>query len=291
MEDYITKIPDIQKKEWAADKGPLTETERVKIGSILGQINWAARQGRYDLSYGVSHCQQLAGAGLREAMEWTAKLIARARKEVEVKVSKLDCDLKEVVIISASDAAYAAQPKGHSQGGVMCMMANPKVLDGIAPVAVLEAQSMKIQRVVRCSMSAELSMAAEAFEHGDFARAVLAETLFADFDIRRWKWYASRRSHYLVIDAKTGYDVMNSAVLREALIEEGTGNYVRWIPGRETVSDGLTKWGDNGVLLQVLREGRWSLVDTEEAQRLRREAAERKRRYAHGRTSTPTPTP
>ena len=304
MEDYITKIPEIQKEEWAADKGPLTEAERVKIGSILGQINWAARQGRYDLSYGVSHCQQLAGAGLREAMEWTAKLIARARKEVEVKVSKLGCDLKDVIIISASDAAYAAQPKGHSQGGVMCMMANPKVLEGIAPVAVLEAQSMKIQRVVRCSMSAELSMAAEAFEHGDFVRAVLAEALFADFDIRRWKWYASRWSHYLVIDAKTGYDVLNSeamtsdrkimvdaAVLREALIEEGTGNYVRWIPGREMVSDGLTKWGDNGVLLQVLREGRWSLVDTEEAQRLRREAAERKRRYAHGRTSPPTPTP
>ena len=304
MEDYITKIPEILKEECAAEKGPLTEKERVKIGSILGQVNWAARQGRYDLSYGVSHCQQLAGAGLREAMEWTAKLVSRARKEVEVKVTKLDCDLKEAIVISASDAAYAAQPKEHSQGGVMCLLANPKVLEGVAPVAVLEAQSMKIQRVVRCSMSAELSMAAEAFEHGDFVRAVLAETLFADFEIRRWKWFASRWPHYLVIDAKTGYDVLNSeamtsdrkimvdaAVLREALIEEGTANYVRWIPGREMVSDGLTKWSDNGVLLQVLREGRWSLVDNEEAQRLRREAAERKKRYVHGRAAPKTPTP
>ena len=58
------------------------------------------------------------------------------------------------------------------------------------------------------------------------------------------------------------------------------------------VSDGLTKWADNGVLLQVLREGRWSLVDTEEAQRLRKEAAERKKRYTQGRAGKhPTSSP
>ena len=151
---------------------------------------------------------------------------------------------------------------------------------------------VKIQRVVRCSMSAELSMAAESFEHGDFVRAVLSEIVHADFSLPRWKWYASRWKHYLVIDAKTGYDVLASesmtsdrkilidaAVLREALIEEGAENFVRWMPGKEMVSDGLTKWSDNGVLLQVLREGLWSLVDTAEARRLRQEAAERKRRY------------
>ena len=41
----------------------------------------------------------------------------------------------------------------------MCVMPDLKVLEGMAPVAVLEAQSMKIQRVVRCSMSAELCVA------------------------------------------------------------------------------------------------------------------------------------
>ena len=69
MEEYITKIPDIEKGEWDPKLGPLKEKERLKIGAILGQVNWAARQGRYNLSYGVSHCQQLAGAGMREAME------------------------------------------------------------------------------------------------------------------------------------------------------------------------------------------------------------------------------
>ena len=291
MENYVEKIPDIEKGEWAPERGPLSEKERTKIGSILGQINWTARQGRYDLSYGVSHCQQLAGAGRREAMEWTAKLVGRAKKEVIVKVPRLGCDLRDMIVVSASDAAFAAQPKGHSQGGLTCMVAHPDVLEKSAPVCLLEAQSMKIQRVVRCSMSAELSMAAESFEHGDFIRAALAEVIFSDFKLKSWKWYASHWKHYLVIDAKTGYDVLASeaqtsdrkilidaAVLRQALVEEGSGNFIRWMPGKEMVSDGLTKWSDNGVLLQVMQEGRWCLVDTEEAQALRKEAADRKRR-------------
>ena len=303
MEDYIAKIPDILKEEWDPKKGDLSEKERVKIGSILGQINWAARQGRYDLSYGVSHCQQLVATGRREAMEWTAKLIKKAQKDVVIKVPKLDCDLMEAVVISASDAAFAAQPKGHSQGSVVRMIAHPDILEKKAPVNILEAQSMKIQRIVRCSMSAELSMAAESFEHGDFIRAVLGEMLHQDFDLPRWKWHASRWKHYLVIDAKTGYDVLSSesmtsdrkiqidaAVLREALVEEGAANYVRWMPGKQMISDGLTKWSDNGVLLQVLGEGRWSLVDTAEAKRLRHEAAERKKRYVQQRRAArPTP--
>jgi hypothetical protein len=151
-------------------------------------------------------------------------------------------------------------------------------------------------------MTSELSMAAEAFEHGDYIRAVLAEILNPQFELKRWKWYASRWRHYLVIDAKTGYDVLSSecmtsdrkilidaAVLREALTEEGTENYIRWIPGREMVSDGLTKWLDNHVLARVMMKGRWSLVDTPEAQKLRAEAAERKRRYVQARKNATRP--
>ena len=83
---------------------------------------------------------------------------------------------------------------------------------------------------------------------------------------------------------------IDAAVLREALVEEGAANYVRWMPGKQMISDGLTKWSDNGVLLQVLGEGRWSLVDTAEAKRLRHEAAERKKRYVQQRRAArPTP--
>ena len=135
-------------------------------------------------------------------------------------------------------------------------------------------------------------MAATAFEHGDFIRAVMAELTLARFRLSSWKWFSSTWKHYLVIDAKTGYDVLNSegvtadrkvmidaAVLREAMMEEGSENYVRWMPGKEMISDGLTKWSGNGVLEHVMRTGQWSLVDTPEAQELRESAAKRKRVY------------
>ena len=71
----------------------------------------------------------------------------------------------------------------------------------------------------------------------------------------------------------------------------GSENFIRWMPGKETemVSDGFTKWADNGVLLQVLQEGTWSLVDTEDARQLRLEAAEHKRRHVQKAKRAPTP--
>ena len=299
MDEYCAKIPDLE-AAFAKDGKDLTAEDRVKLGSILGQVNWAARQGRYDLSYGVSHCQQLAGLGMGEAREWVKKVVQRAKKSLEVRVPRLGCEIEEMVVISASDAAYAAQPRSASQGGVICLIAHPKVTEEPAPVAIIEGQSMKISRVVRCSMAAELSMAAEGFEHGDFMRAVLAELMMPKFELRRWKWFASRWRHYLVIDAKTGYDVLNNesmtsdrkimidaAALREALVEEGAENFVRWIPGLEMIADGLTKWSDNGVLQKVMTSGEWCLVDTEQARQLRYEAGCRKRKYDAKRRLSP----
>ena len=43
---------------------------------------------------------------------------------------------------------------------------------------------MKIQRVVRRSMSAKVSMAATAFEHGDFIRAALSEIMHGRFVLK-----------------------------------------------------------------------------------------------------------
>ena len=87
---------------------------------ILGQINWAARQGRYDLSYGVSHCQQLVATGKREAMEWTAKLIQRAQKDVVVKLPRLGCGVMDLIVIAASDAAFAQRALTRRRGVHAC---------------------------------------------------------------------------------------------------------------------------------------------------------------------------
>jgi len=300
MNEYVKKKPEISKGTIEFNGKVLTESIKKEIGSLLGQISWAGRQGRPDLMYGVSHCQQLAGLGDPEAIVWLKRLLQRARQSMEIKISQLGCGLDEVIVVSASDAAFAAQPRQGSQGGVTCLIGHPKILQQKAPTVILETQSVRINRVVRCSMSAELSMAATAFEHGDFTRAVMAELLDHQFSLQDWKWFSSKWKHYLVIDAKTGYDVLNNegvtadrkimidaAVLREAMTELSCENYVRWMPGKEMISDGLTKWNGNGVLEKVMKTGEWSLVDTPEAQELREAAAMRKRVYEAKKKQSP----
>jgi hypothetical protein len=210
MDEYIAKIPDLSEKALKFKGEKLSDEVRTELSSLLGQTSWAARQGRHELLYGVSHCQQLVGLGEPDAIKYVQKLLVKASEKVEIKVKNLGCRFGEAIVISASDAAYAAQPRAGSQGGVVCLLAHPDALTKTAPVALLEASSVRINRVVRCSMSAELSMAATAFEHGDFIRAVMAELTLGRFSLSSWKWFSSTWKHYLVIDAKTVYDVLNS---------------------------------------------------------------------------------
>ncbi|CAE7522180.1 unnamed protein product, partial [Symbiodinium necroappetens] len=263
----------------------LTEGERKVISSVVGRLNWAARQGRYDLAFVSSSIQQLAGHGDPAALKVLNQGVKRAREDVVIPIGNLGCDLEDIIVVSVSDAAYGAMPGGHSQSGVLVLMASPKILTETAPVCALEGSSSKIQRVVRCSMSAEVSSLATCFEHGDFVRAVFCELIDARFQLRRWKLSVSRWPHYLVTDAKTDYDVLNNdtlptdrkvcidvAVLRQAIVEDDTSCFVRWVPGAEIPCDGLTKWADNHALRRLLTTGTWALVDSPEAQEIRRQA-------------------
>ena len=267
-------------------------SEKKSISSVVGQLAWAARQCRYDLSYGCSTIQQMAGEGMPQTMGMVNRVVKKAHEVKEMKVSNLGCDLSEVIFLSISDANYAGQPTGGSQGGILVAMANPAIQEGEAPLIFLEGHSSKLHRVVRCSMAAELSVAATAFEHGDYVRTVFAEMVKPTFTLSRWKLEACCWRHVLVLDAKVAYTtlwsrsetaptdrklIVDIAVLREAL-EDPTGHsFVRWVPGREIPCDALTKWYGNPSLDKIIACGRWSLMDTPLAAELRQRAAARKR--------------
>ena len=290
MEEYCKEIPFVMEREKTDMERPLTESEKKSISSVVGQLAWAARQCRYDLSYGCSTIQQMAGDGAPQTMGLVNRVVKKAHEVKEMKVGNLGCALSEVVFLSISDANYAGQPTGGSQGGVLVALANPAIQEGEAPLIFLEGHSSKLHRVVRCSMAAELSVAATAFEHGDYVRTVFAEMVKASFSLSRWKLEACCWRHILVLDAKVAYDALRSetaptdrklivdiAVLSEAL-EDPTGHsFVRWVPGREIPCDALTKWHANPSLDKIIACGRWSLMDTPLAAELRQRAAARKR--------------
>jgi hypothetical protein len=110
--------------------------------------------------------------------------------------------------------------------------------------------------------------------------------------LKKWKLWGSKWPHYLVMDAKTGFDVLTNesqttdrkiqidlAVLKQALMEGQTQTFVKWVPGHHIISDSLTKWYGNGALVKALEEGLLLLKDTKEASNLRKEAAKRRHEY------------
>ena len=233
--------------------------------------------------------QQLAGLNRPSAIKWVNLAVKRAREPVTFRVRNLECALDEIVVVSASDAAFGAMPGGASQGGVLVMLVSPKVLEGEGPVCIVEGSSSKIQRAVRASMSAEVLSLATAFEHGDYVRAVFAELTDPSFELGKWKLSVKKWRHVLATDARTGYDALNNetvpsdrkiaidiGVLRQALLESSGNTFVRWVPGHEMPCDGLTKWQHNRALTNVMSNGVWALADNPTAQAIRQQAAVKK---------------
>ena len=148
-----------------------------------------------------------------------------------------------------------------------------------------------LKRVVRSSLAAEISQAALSLEEGDSCRALLAEMALKTFSLAGWLPAVSIWRLILVLDSRTGYDLLNGTALgedkrlaidiaatKQALQEDGAERMVRWVPGEELIADDLTKLTGNVKLMQVLA-ATWALKDTESARKLRQDAAARKRAY------------
>ena len=70
------------------------------ISSAIGQVNWAARQCRFDLSYGASYVQQLASTNDPLALQFLNKVIRRAHQDFVMKVPCIGCPLEEMIVLS-----------------------------------------------------------------------------------------------------------------------------------------------------------------------------------------------
>ena len=114
-----------------------------------------------------------------------------------------------------------------------------------------------------------------------------------DFEIRQWRSSACLWLLLLVIDAKTGFDILEGdatatdrrvaldiAAMRETLNDPGYRAGVRWVPGPHHLGDGLTKLAHNGVLPGVLSGHGWTLKEDAEVREGRQRRREQVRQRA-----------
>ena len=157
---------------------------------------------------------------------------------------KLPGGMENLPFLAVSDASHGGMPKGRSQGGMMVLVANQEILEGPSEVTCLLYRSAVLKRVVRSSLAAEISQAAETLDQCEYVRAMMAEIWDANFTLQQWRWSASQWPEVLVLDSKTGYDILNNinngedkrlaidiAILKETLYEPESNRWIRWVPG------------------------------------------------------------
>ena len=141
LEFYRSKIQWIKIATGRIMDDDTINEEKGELMRVNRQVGWAACQGRQDLAYGVSACQQ------------------------ERPVSK------------ASDGgSLGGMPREGSQIGAVVILASPVILDGKADMMLLEAFSQRTKRQVRRPMGVEVGATTVAFEHGDVSRAASSAT-------------------------------------------------------------------------------------------------------------------
>ena len=85
-----------------------------------------------------------------------------------------------MAVMVYGDASWANAAKDKSQAGHVALMAERKVLEGVAArTSMMSWRSHRVKRMVNSAPAAEVLTMSEAMSHGDWLRALWCETALA----------------------------------------------------------------------------------------------------------------
>ena len=274
MHEYCAEIPLIPVNAASDDDRALSDTELALLRTVIGKLSWAARQGRPDVLFMVSMLQQSIKDAKVKHLRIANAVSRIVHKEKNMSFVNVGCDIEQLLVVVASDGAYGTMPGGKSQQGWVVALASPDIKEKAARMNMVEWQSTSCKRIVRSSMAIEASAASMAFEHAEYVRALLAEVVQENFQVRTWGQFIRKWQLVLVLDAKTAFDTLRTETLpqdrrtaldllaiKEALLDEGNFAAVKWVPGPQQLPDSLTKEKGNGILSQFMDSNEWALVE------------------------------
>ena len=148
--------------------GDANEAEKVAMTSMLGALEYLARESRHDLSGPVSILQsRFNRAQVLDIQETnTVVRLAKAHTDLALPVFKIPVD--QVCFVSSGDASGGSTRAEQAQAGYVIMFADMTLLARLAaPVTLVTWRSHRVNRVVASASAAEAMGLSEAIAQGD----------------------------------------------------------------------------------------------------------------------------
>ena len=215
--------------------------------SGIGSLQWLASTTRADVAADVSLIQKApSDLKVQDLMEINSVLrYIRATNEAGYKVMPID--LNELVFVAYADSGFANAPGHRSQGGLVIVATDKKVLTESRPASLLEWKSFRHQRVLRSTLAAEAASLDRSVDHAFFLASMFSELTDGNF-----KSTAQERPLYEVLpvtDVRSLWDAIHrlSTNFQEKRVEIDIAGLrqscrtLRWVPTEEQKADALTK--------------------------------------------------
>lgn len=231
----------------------LNKTERTRLRSSVGKLNWITSQTRPDIAFDV---RRIAGrihqSTVKDIIEMN-KLIKKTKaEELIIKFPQLE-NLRECRLVVFSDSSFANLEDSGSQGARVIFL-----VDKSQNAALMNWNSKRLRRVVRSTLAAETLALSDAVDTAYMINKMLSQLILNNGEKFKIECLVDSRS--LVENIRTSHTheekrlLVDMAALREAK-DEGDID-IHWIETKDNLANPLTKKSAySGTLLEVLRNG------------------------------------
>ena len=109
LKEYTMKVPLIPVASGRDLDQPLSPSEQSALRSANGSVGFAAKNGRHDLAFAVSRCQQSTATATGHTLIEANQAIKRLRQPVEWHIVPLGCSIWDMVVVMPSDASQGSK--------------------------------------------------------------------------------------------------------------------------------------------------------------------------------------
>ena len=239
---------------------------------LLGGLAWRANQTAPWLSATTSILQGYTQKARVKDVLLANKLCRLQRANATVGLH-FSSEIQEPVVLTFSDASHANRADGTSQGGMITVLTDKKVLHGEkGPFSVLSWHSKKLKRIARSSTCAEVQACANAYDELEYIKQLYCEIQCEiGINTKTADALIATVEGAVIVDAKNLYDATTRITSAGLQLEEKrlclevlhikeraetTNSVMKWVDSDQQHANDLTKLFSVDQLLNLLRTGR-----------------------------------